>query len=64
MRSRMSNVVATSAEQGSAIGAVSQAILAMDQVTQQTDAMVEESAAATASLRLRALALTAAMAPF
>lgn len=60
----MSNVVATSAEQGSAISDVSQSILAMDQVTQQNDALVEESAAATASLRLWARALTAAMAPF
>ena len=60
----MADVASTSAEQGSAIGAVAQSIQEMDQVTQQNAALVEESAAATASLRQQALALTNAVAQF
>jgi len=60
----MADVASTSAQQGSAVGAVAQSIEEMDNVAQQNAAMVEESAAATSSLRQQALALTATVARF
>jgi len=60
----MDDVASTSREQGSAISAVAQSIEEMDQVTQHNAALVEESAAASASLRQQAQALTATVARF
>jgi methyl-accepting chemotaxis protein len=60
----MADVASTSSEQSNAIGAVAQSIQEMDQVTQQNAALVEESTAATASLRQQAEALTHAVALF
>ena len=60
----MNDVSSTSSEQGGAISSVAQSIQAMDQVTQQNAALVQESAAATANLRQQAEALTQAVALF
>ncbi|WP_310565661.1 methyl-accepting chemotaxis protein [Hydrogenophaga sp.] len=60
----MDDVADTSREQGSAITAVAQSIQEMDQVTQHNAALVEESAAASASLRQQAQALTATVSRF
>jgi len=60
----MDDVSTTSREQGDAITAVSQSIEEMDQVTQHNAALVEESAAASASLRQQAQALTQSVALF
>ncbi|MGI9215632.1 MAG: methyl-accepting chemotaxis protein, partial [Hydrogenophaga sp.] len=60
----MDDVASTSREQGGAISAVAQSIEEMDQVTQHNAALVEESAAASASLRQQAQALTATVARF
>jgi methyl-accepting chemotaxis protein len=60
----MADVASTSAQQGSAVGAVAQSIEEMDTVAQQNAAMVEESAAAASGLRQQALALTATVARF
>ena len=60
----MGDMSSTSAEQGCAISSVAQSIQAIDQVTQQNAVLVEESAAATASLRHKAQALTQSVALF
>ena len=60
----MDDVANTSREQGSAISAVAQSIEEMDQVTQRNAALVEESAAASSSLRQQAQALTQSVARF
>ncbi|MCM2972590.1 methyl-accepting chemotaxis protein [Larsenimonas suaedae] len=65
---RVSDIVGeisgASREQSSAIGQVSQAITQLDHTTQQNAALVEESAAAAASLRSQADELVAAVAQF
>ncbi len=53
-----------SAEQTSGIGQVSDAVQQLDQVTQQNAALVEESTAASESLRAQAIELTAAVSLF
>ncbi|MFS2133067.1 methyl-accepting chemotaxis protein [Telluria sp. Tellsp131] len=53
----MNEIVASSREQASGIGQVNQAIVQMDGVTQQTAALVEESAAATRAMHEQAQAL-------
>jgi methyl-accepting chemotaxis protein len=53
-----------SAEQASGICDVNQAILQMDQMTQQNSVLVEEAAAAAASLQQQALSLARAVASF
>ena len=57
-------IAAASAEQTTGIEQVNQAIAAMDQVTQQNSALVEESAAAAASMRDQAGALKHTIASF
>jgi len=46
----VADITAASAEQSTGIGQVSQAVLQMDEVTQQNAALVEEAAAASQSL--------------
>ena len=64
----MSDIVAdissASAEQNAGVGQVSEAISQMDQATQQNAALVEESAAAAASLRGQAQQLVQAVSTF
>jgi methyl-accepting chemotaxis protein len=57
-------IAAASAEQTAGIGQVNDAITAMDQATQQNAALVEQSAAAAASVREQAAALTRATGSF
>jgi methyl-accepting chemotaxis protein len=57
-------IAAASAEQTAGIGQVNDAITAMDQATQQNAALVEQSAAAAASVREQASALTRATGGF
>ena len=57
-------IAAASAEQTAGIGQVNDAITAMDQATQQNAALVEQSAAAAASVREQATALTRATGGF
>ena len=54
----MQEITAASAEQSAGIEQVNQAVLQMDQVTQQNAALVEEAAAAAASLQDQAQILT------
>ena len=54
----MQEITAASAEQSAGIEQVNQAVLQMDQVTQQNAALVEEAAAAAASLQDQAQTLT------
>ncbi|WP_146009812.1 methyl-accepting chemotaxis protein [Janthinobacterium sp. ROICE36] len=54
----MQEITAASAEQSAGIEQVNQAVLQMDQVTQQNAALVEEAAAAAASLQEQAHTLT------
>jgi methyl-accepting chemotaxis protein len=65
---RVSDIVAeissASAEQNAGVGQVSEAISQMDQATQQNAALVEESAAAAASLRGQAQQLVQAVSTF
>jgi len=60
----MGEITTASVEQSSGIEQVNQAIGQMDQVTQQNAALVEEAAAAAASLHDQADALTAIVAVF
>ena len=60
----MDDVANTSQDQGGAIAAVAQSIQGLEQVTQQNAALAEESAAASASLRQQAQALTQSVARF
>ena len=53
----MSEIMAAGAEQSSGIEQINQAVVQMDQATQQNAALVEEAAAATASLQDQAHAL-------
>jgi len=54
----MQDITAASAEQSAGIEQVNQAVVQMDQVTQQNAALVEEAAAAAESLQDQAVALT------
>ena len=60
----MAEITAASVEQTSGIEQVSEAIVQMDQVTQQNAALVEESAAAAESMEEQARQLTATVAVF
>jgi methyl-accepting chemotaxis protein len=60
----MGEITSATLEQSSGIEQVNQAIGQMDQVTQQNAALVEEAAAAAASLHDQADALTAVVAVF
>ena len=60
----MGEISAASREQSTGIGQVSDAVSQMDQVTQQNAALVEESAAAAASLKSQAQTLVQAVAVF
>jgi methyl-accepting chemotaxis protein len=60
----MAEIAAASQEQSSGIEQVNQAIVQMDQVTQQNAALVEEAAAAADSLREQAQSLTQAVSVF
>jgi methyl-accepting chemotaxis protein len=53
----MSDIAAASEEQSSGIEQINQAVVQMDEVTQQNAALVEESAAAAASLQEQAASL-------
>jgi len=60
----MEEIASASREQSHGIGQVNRAVTQMDEVTQQNAALVEESAAASASLQDQALQLEQAMALF
>lgn len=60
----MGEISAASTEQSSGVAQVSEAVTQMDQTTQQNAALVEESAAAAASLRKQAQDLVEAVAVF
>jgi len=60
----MSEISAASAEQTAGIEQINQAITQMDQVTQQNAALVEEAAAASASMQEQAANLTRAVSVF
>jgi len=60
----MGEIAAASQEQSSGIAEVNQAIVQMDQVTQQNAALVEEASAAAESLEERAQQLVQAVAVF
>jgi methyl-accepting chemotaxis protein len=57
----MAEIAAASNEQSSGIEQVNQALVQMDEVTQQNAALVEEAAASAESMQEQALALTAAV---
>ncbi|HBJ99156.1 MAG TPA: methyl-accepting chemotaxis protein, partial [Delftia acidovorans] len=57
-------ISASSVEQSGGLGQITQAVSQMDQVTQQNAALVEESAAAAASLERQARVLAQAVATF
>jgi len=60
----MSEITAASQEQSSGIEEVNRAITQMDEMTQQNAALVEQAAAAAASMQTQAAALTEAVAVF
>jgi hypothetical protein len=60
----MAEITAASVEQGSGIAQVNEAVVQMDQATQQNAALVEEIAAAAASLEHEARSLAAEVATF
>jgi len=60
----MAEIAAASNEQNSGIEQVNQAIIQMDEVTQQNAALVEEAAASAEAMQEQALALTAAVNTF
>jgi len=64
MTSIMAEITSASREQSNGIGHVNAAILQMDQSTQQNAALVEEAAAATASMQDQAQRLAQAMSVF
>ena len=57
-------ITASSAEQSDNIGQISQAVRQLDQMTQQNAALVEQSTAASESLREQAVHLTKAISQF
>lgn len=60
----IAEITASSAEQSDNIGQISQSVTQLDQMTQQNAALVEESTAASESLREQALHLTTAVSQF
>jgi len=60
----ITRISCTSAEQASGLSEVNQAIVQMDEMTQQNTTLVEETAAAARSLQEQALALSRAVAAF
>ena len=62
--SNMSLISAASAEQSDGVGQVGEAVMQMDQATQQNAALVEEMAAAASSLRTQAQQMVEAIARF
>ncbi|MDB5958713.1 MAG: chemotaxis protein [Massilia sp.] len=60
----MADITVASAEQGAGIEQVNQAVLQMDDMTQQNAALVEETAAASASLQEQTASLVRAMSVF
>ena len=60
----IAEISASTAQQNASIGEVSTAIVHMDQMTQQNAALVEEGAAAAASLQEQALSLNSAIGEF
>jgi methyl-accepting chemotaxis protein len=60
----MGEISAASAEQSAGIEQINQAVVQMDQVTQQNAALVEEAAAASASMQDQALSLAKAVGVF
>jgi len=60
----MSEITTASLEQSNGIGQVNQAVSQMDQITQQNAALVEEAAAASASLAEQAVRLSQAISVF
>ena len=60
----MSEITTASIEQSQGIGQVNQAVAQMDQITQQNAALVEEAAAASASLAAQAIRLSQAISVF
>ncbi|MEG1768759.1 MAG: methyl-accepting chemotaxis protein [Comamonas sp.] len=60
----MAEISSASAEQSTGVAQVGEAIIQMDQVTQQNAALVEESAAAAASMQAQAQQLVRAVAAF
>jgi methyl-accepting chemotaxis protein len=60
----MGEISAASTEQATGVAQVGEAVTQMDQATQQNAALVEESAAAAASLKMQAETLVAAVAVF
>ena len=60
----MAEISAASSEQSAGVSQVGEAVMHMDQATQQNAALVEESAAAADSLRLQAQELLQAVALF
>ena len=57
-------ITASAAEQSDNIGHISQSVTQLDQMTQQNAALVEQSTAASESLREQALQLTRAVSQF
>jgi methyl-accepting chemotaxis protein len=60
----MSDIATASSEQGAGIEQINQAVLQMDDMTQQNAALVEQTAAASDSLQEQAQTLVAAMSVF
>jgi methyl-accepting chemotaxis protein len=60
----ISEITASSAEQSDNIGQISQSVSQLDQMTQQNAALVEQSTAASESLREQAVHLTSAVSQF
>ncbi|MEF7614810.1 methyl-accepting chemotaxis protein [Aquincola sp. MAHUQ-54] len=64
VNSVISEISAAASEQSSGIGSVNESVAQLDQMTQQNSALVEQSAAASSSLREQAERLSAAVAAF
>ena len=60
----IAEITASSAEQSNNIGQIGQAVMQLDQMTQQNAALVEQSTAASESLREQAVQLTRAISQF
>jgi methyl-accepting chemotaxis protein len=64
VNSVISEISAAASEQSTGIGSVNQSVAQLDQMTQQNSALVEQSAAASGSLREQAERLSTAVAAF
>jgi methyl-accepting chemotaxis protein len=60
----MSEISAASSEQSAGVGQIGEAVMNMDQATQQNAALVEEMAAAASSLKMQAQDLVGSVAVF